>query len=90
MTQTNKFDDINNRFMSLETGMIQSNKFRNRWRTLLLYQCQSYLAFAACRVESCCRGGRRRERGVSARRSAVHDSALPARRREQEGLGLSR
>jgi len=35
MTQSNKFEDLNNWFMSLGTGMTQSNKFRNWWRTLL-------------------------------------------------------
>ena len=35
-------------------------------------------------MESRCRGGRRRERVVSARRSAVRDSASPARHRGQE------
>ena len=27
MTQLNKFEDLNGRFVSLETGMTQSNKF---------------------------------------------------------------
>ena len=31
ITQMNKFEDINGRFASLETGMTQSNKFRDRW-----------------------------------------------------------
>ena len=33
MTQPNKFEDLNDRFTSLETGMTHSNKFRDRWRT---------------------------------------------------------
>ena len=36
MTQLNKFEDLNGRFVSLATGMTQSNKFRDRWHTLLL------------------------------------------------------
>jgi hypothetical protein len=35
MTQMNKFDDLNGRFTSLETGMTQQRKFRDRWCTLL-------------------------------------------------------
>ena len=38
MTQPNKFEDLNDRFTSLGTGMTQSNKFRDRWCTLLLVQ----------------------------------------------------
>jgi hypothetical protein len=33
----NKFEDINGRFMSLGTGITQSNKFEDRWWTLLLF-----------------------------------------------------
>jgi hypothetical protein len=35
MTHPNKFEDLNDRFESLGTGMTHSNKFRDRWRTLL-------------------------------------------------------
>ena len=37
MTQSNKFEDLNDRFTSLGTGMTQSNKFSDRWRTLLFF-----------------------------------------------------
>ena len=30
MTQLNKFEDLNDRFASLGTGMTQPNKFRDR------------------------------------------------------------
>jgi len=36
MTQTNKFEDINDRFMSLETGMTRQHKFKDRWWIYLL------------------------------------------------------
>ena len=35
MTQMNKFEDLNDRFASLGTGMTQRYKFRDRWCTLL-------------------------------------------------------
>jgi hypothetical protein len=35
MIPMNKFDDLNGRFASLGTGMIQLNKFEDRWWTLL-------------------------------------------------------
>jgi len=35
MTQMNKFEDLNNRFVSLGTGMTRQHKFRDRWWTLL-------------------------------------------------------
>ena len=34
MTQMNKFEDVNNRFVSLGTGMTRQHKFRDRWWTL--------------------------------------------------------
>ena len=35
MIQPNKFEDLNDQFTSLGVGITQSNKFRDRWRTLL-------------------------------------------------------
>jgi hypothetical protein len=35
MIQPNKFDDLNARFVSLGTGMIQLNKFKDSQWTLL-------------------------------------------------------
>jgi hypothetical protein len=32
----NKFEELNDRFTSLGTGMTQQHKFRDRWCTLLL------------------------------------------------------
>jgi hypothetical protein len=36
MTQMNKFEDLNDRFASLGTGMTQQRKFRDRGCTLLI------------------------------------------------------
>jgi hypothetical protein len=38
----NKFDDINDRFASLGTGLTQQRKFRDRWCTLLLIALQTF------------------------------------------------
>jgi hypothetical protein len=40
MTQMNKFEDLNDRFASLWTEMIQQRKFRDRWCTLLKFFCK--------------------------------------------------
>jgi len=45
MTQMKKFEDLNNRFVSLGTGMTRQHKFRDRWWTLLMKQCRSYITF---------------------------------------------
>ena len=39
MTQINKSEDLNGQFASLETGMTQRYKFRDRWCTLLYFYC---------------------------------------------------
>ena len=46
MTEPNKFEDLNDRFMSLGTGMTQSNKFRDRWCTLLLKNNGKYVSLS--------------------------------------------